>query len=205
MVTAKDYIGDAKVLIISSDLLQRCTNKLEEQNFGVIIIDESHIFKNFKAKCTAAATALCKIAKRVILLSGTPALSRPSELYTQLTFLDERFFGNFVNYSKRYCDGKKTQFGWDANGVSNLKELCIVLSKIFMIRRTKDDVLKMLPNKVQEVVELDVKLNTFCEEDKMKLNALAANYCSVKRGQDKQAALLTFFAETAKIKIPCIW
>lgn len=205
MISSKDYIGDAKVLIVNSELLQRCIDKIQERNFGVIIIDESHNFKNFKAKCTSAATNLCKIARRVILLSGTPALSRPSELYTQLVFIDDKFFGNFMNYSKRYCDAKKTQFGWDANGVSNLKELSIILGKKFMIRRTKDDVLKMLPDKVQEVIKLDVNLTNISEEDKRKLQALAENYCKNKRAVDKQAALLTYFAETAKIKIPSVW
>lgn len=205
MVTAKDYIGDAKVLIVTPDLLQRCTDKLEERNFGVIIIDESHTFKNFKAKCTTAATTLCKIARRVILLSGTPALSRPNELYTQLCLLDERFFGNFMNYSKRYCDGKQTQFGWNSSGVSNLKELSLILAKRFMIRRTKEQVLQMLPDKVQEVISLDVNLDQFSEDEKNKLTALAQDYCKVKKAQDKQAALLTFFAESAKIKIPSVW
>lgn len=205
MVTARDYIGDSKVLIVSPDLLQRCTEKLIERNFGVIIIDESHTFKNFKAKCTAAAATLCKIARRVILLSGTPALSRPNELYTQLTFIDEYFFGNFLNYSKRYCDGKQTNFGWDSSGVSNIKELGVLLSKKFMIRRTKEEVLKMLPNKKQEVISLDVNLNSFSEEDRMKLNSLAESYCRIKRATDKQAALLSYFAETARIKIPSIW
>lgn len=74
-----------------------------------------------------------------------------------------------------------------------------------MIRRTKKDVLKSLPNKTQEVVTLDVKLNQFSEEDRRCLNALAARYNNEKKGNEKHAALLTFFAETAKIKIPSVW
>lgn len=134
MTSARDYIGDAKLLIVSHDLMTRCLDKLIERNFGVLIVDESHVLKNFKAKCTKAATELAKRAKRVVLLSGTPALSRPSELYTQLAFLDDRFFGNFIEYSKRYCDGKTTQFGWDASGKSNLqvrKIGCIKFINVF--------------------------------------------------------------------------
>lgn len=104
-----------------------------------------------------------------------------------------------------YCDGKTTQFGWDASGKSNLQELEVILSKKFMIRRTKGDVLKSLPNKVQEIVHLDVNLSQFSEEDRRSLTALAAKYQSEKKGNDKHAALLTFFAETAKIKIPSVW
>lgn len=116
MVTTKDFISESKILIVSHDMMSRAVDKLLERNFGVLIVDESHILKNFKAKCTKAATALAKKAKRVILLSGTPALSRPSELFTQLSLIDEKFFGTFIDFSKRYCDGKTTNFGWDASG-----------------------------------------------------------------------------------------
>lgn len=121
MTTTRDYIGDSKILIVSHDMMTRSVDKLLQRNFGILIVDESHVLKNFKAKCTKAALSLAKKAKRVVLLSGTPALSRPSELYTQLSMLDERFFGSFFDYSRRYCDGKTTHFGWDASGKSNLQ------------------------------------------------------------------------------------
>lgn len=205
MTSGKDYIGEAKILIVSHDMLTRALDRLNERNFGVFIVDESHVLKNFKAKVTRAATELSKKAKRVILLSGTPALSRPSELYTQLALLDDKFFGGFIEFSKRYCDGKTTQFGWDASGKSNLQELEVILSKKFMIRRTKQDVLKSLPNKIQEIVHLDVNLSQFSDEDRKSLTALAAKYQSERRRNERYAVLLTFFAETAKIKIPSVW
>lgn len=93
-------------------------------------------------------------AKRVILLTGefidgqqfpcqkfekfnflgTPALSRPSELYCQLNLIDNKFFENFKEYGLRYCAGKQTTFGFDCSGQSNLQELNIVLRRKFMIR-----------------------------------------------------------------------
>lgn len=38
MMTAKDYIQDSNVLIVSRDMLTRCAEKLLERNFGVIIL-----------------------------------------------------------------------------------------------------------------------------------------------------------------------
>lgn len=204
MITGKDYIGEAKILIVSHDMMSRCLEKIMDRNFGVIIIDESHILKSYKSKCYHSASKLAKKARRVILLSGTPALSRPSELYTQLSLLDSTFFGNFYKYSERYCDAKTTKFGWDHSGHSNLQELELILAKKFMIRRTKDQVLKSVPNKKQEVVTLNTKLNELPEEDRKCLNALGEQYM-MKKGAGKHAALLTFFSETAKIKIPAIW
>lgn len=90
-------------------------------------------------------------------------------------------------------------------GKSNLQELEIVLSKAFMIRRTKDEVLKCLPDKAREIVMLDVNLNQFSVEDRRSLNALADNYNRQKKAGEKHAALLTFFSESSKIKIPSVW
>ncbi|XP_057660326.1 SWI/SNF-related matrix-associated actin-dependent regulator of chromatin subfamily A-like protein 1 [Diorhabda carinulata] len=203
IVSGKDYIGDAKILIVSHDMMSRCLSKLLERKFGVIIIDESHILKGYKSKCYQSAFKLACTAKRIILLSGTPALSRPSELYTQLNLIDKSFFGNFFIYSKRYCDGKTTKFGWDHSGNSNLQELEVILAKKFMIRRTKDQVLSAIPNKKQEIIDLDTKISKLPEKHRKCLMDLEEKYINQK-GAGKHALLLTFFSETAKIKIPAV-
>lgn len=204
MTSGKDYIGEAKILITSHDLMSRCLDKLKERRFGIIIIDESHVLKSSKSKCYKSALELSKQATRIILLSGTPALSRPSELFTQLSLINNRFFGSFYEYSRRYCDGKTTQFGWDASGKSNLQELEIILAKTFMIRRTKEDVLKALPDKKQEIITLNTNLDKVSVEDRECLIALGKKY-SQNKGSNKHAILLTFFSETAKIKVPSVW
>ena len=44
-------------------------------------------------------------ATRVILLSGTPALSRPCELYTQVTAVQPKLLPSFQQFGIRYCAG----------------------------------------------------------------------------------------------------
>lgn len=48
---------------------------------------------------------LLKAAKRVVLLSGTPALSRPKELHQQLMALLPRAGVTMAAYGERYCSG----------------------------------------------------------------------------------------------------
>ncbi|CAG9765867.1 unnamed protein product [Ceutorhynchus assimilis] len=204
MITSKDYIGNSSVLIVSHDHMSRCCDKLLERGFGSVIIDESHNLKNHKAKVTQAAIKLCKRAKRVVLLSGTPALSRPNELYSQLALINEKFFGSFFQYAKRYCDLQQTHYGVDTSGKSNLHELEIILKKKFMIRRRKDDVLGTLPQKTQEVVKLDVNLNSLDATEKALIENLSRSFVNTAKARDKHAILLTFFAETGKIKIPSV-
>ena len=52
--------------------------------FKVVILDESHYVKNPSAARTENVVDIVKKAKRRILLTGTPALARPSELYSQI-------------------------------------------------------------------------------------------------------------------------
>lgn len=72
-----------------------------------------------------------------------------------------------------------------------------------MIRRTKNDVLTALPEKSREVVKLDVGLNKLPDNDREHLNNLVQIYMA-KKAQAKHAALLSLFAESARIKIPCV-
>ncbi|XP_062547959.1 SWI/SNF-related matrix-associated actin-dependent regulator of chromatin subfamily A-like protein 1 [Armigeres subalbatus] len=199
---SQDPIDEARILISSYSLMERCFNKLMERGFGFIIMDESHTLKNFKAKCTSVAHELAKKAKRVILLSGTPALSRPVELFSQLQMLDRNFF-NFKEYSTRYCAGKQTNFGWDASGQSNLEELNLLLAARFMIRRTKQDVMSQLTDKSRETVILDWSLINKNFEAEENLNSYAADY-STSKGREREEILIQYYSATAVAKAPAV-
>uniref|UniRef100_T1GHL0 SWI/SNF-related matrix-associated actin-dependent regulator of chromatin subfamily A-like protein 1 n=1 Tax=Megaselia scalaris TaxID=36166 RepID=T1GHL0_MEGSC len=194
-LSSKDnYFGDSKVLLTSYNMMERHSSKLLEKSFGIIIFDESHNLKNPKAKCTIHADLLAKKAKHVIMISGTPALSRPVELFSQLQMLDS-FFMNYQTYTTRYCEGKRTCYGWEANGQSNLKELKIVLEKKFMIRRVKSDVIT-LEQKTRETVTLNHDLiwsNDSDKEDletKIKVKAV----CAYLKGLVKEKKKFIVFA-----------
>ena len=66
---------------------------------------------DYKAARTKAAVAVFKEAKRILLLSGTPALSRPKELYSQINLVDPKLFPYMTDFGMRYCDGRKVSFG----------------------------------------------------------------------------------------------
>ncbi|KFG33214.1 SWI2/SNF2-containing protein, partial [Toxoplasma gondii FOU] len=77
--------GRTKMVIISYDMITK--QKKFMVPYQVVICDESHYLKNFQAKRTQAICPLLKNAKRAILLSGTPALNRPVELFQQFDAL----------------------------------------------------------------------------------------------------------------------
>ena len=137
------------IVIISYDLVTRV--KMPE-NFHVVILDESHYAKNRKAKRTKAIIPIVKRTPKALLLSGTPALNRPVELFTQLHMLRPKYMPKYTKYALRYCDGKHSWFGFDDTGVSNQEELYYILTNKYMIRRLKRDVLTELPPKKREEI-----------------------------------------------------
>ncbi|XP_024197093.1 SWI/SNF-related matrix-associated actin-dependent regulator of chromatin subfamily A-like protein 1 isoform X2 [Rosa chinensis] len=150
--------------IISYDIVPKLQNLLMASDFKIVIADESHFLKNAQAKRTTASLPVIKKAQYAILLSGTPALSRPIELFTQLEALYPDVYKNVHEYGKRYCKGGT--FGM-YQGASNHEELHNLLKATVMIRRLKNDVLSELPVKRRQQVFLDL-----AEKDMKQINAL---------------------------------
>jgi len=115
--SGKDVQGltSAKVTVVTYGLLAQpgLLAHVEAANFRAIVCDESHYIKSRKAKRTQSLVPLLKKATHVLLLSGTPALSRPEELYTQLDAVRPGVFGTFSAYAERYCDARRDRFGYN--------------------------------------------------------------------------------------------
>jgi len=153
-----DLREDARVIIISYDLASRLEKQLHAFNFQVAIADESHYIKNRKAKRTKICLPLLKKCKRCLLLTGTPALSRPEELFTQLSCVAPTTFHYFNQFAERYCDAKMGHFGWDVSGCSNEEELQLI-NHYCMVRRLKKNVLTELPPKIREDILVSLNNN----------------------------------------------
>ncbi|XP_017390434.1 SWI/SNF-related matrix-associated actin-dependent regulator of chromatin subfamily A-like protein 1 [Cebus imitator] len=201
VVTGKDRLTAGLVNIVSFDLLSKLEKQLKIP-FKVVIIDESHFLKNSRtARCRAAMPVL-KVAKRVILLSGTPATSRPAELYTQIIAVKPTFFPQFHAFGLRYCDAKRMPWGWDYSGSSNLGELKLLLEEAVMLRRLKSDVLSQLPAKQRKIVV--VAPGRISATARAALNAAAKEMTKDKTKQQQKEALILFFNRTAEAKIPSV-
>uniref|UniRef100_A0A672QVX6 SWI/SNF-related matrix-associated actin-dependent regulator of chromatin subfamily A-like protein 1 n=1 Tax=Sinocyclocheilus grahami TaxID=75366 RepID=A0A672QVX6_SINGR len=203
VVTGKDNLRSGLINIISYDLLNRMDKQQPSSPFSVIIMDESHFLKNMKTARCRAALPLLKTAKRVILLSGTPAMSRTAELYTQILAVRPSLFPRFHDFGTRYCDAKQLPWGWDYSGSSHLSELKLLLEESLMLRRLKSEVLSQLPAKQRKVVT--VTTDGINSRTKAALSAaakeLARGYHS--KSQEKEA-LMVFFNHTAEAKIRAI-
>ncbi|XP_077874099.1 SWI/SNF-related matrix-associated actin-dependent regulator of chromatin subfamily A-like protein 1 isoform X3 [Ictidomys tridecemlineatus] len=201
VITGKGRLTAGLVNIVSFDLLSKLEKQLKTP-FKVVIIDESHFLKNIKTARCRAAVPILKVAKRVILLSGTPAMSRPAELYTQIIAVKPTFFPQFHAFGLRYCDAKQMSWGWDYSGSSNLGELKLLLEEAVMLRRLKSDVLSQLPAKQRKTVV--VSPGRMSARARATLDAAAMEMTQSQTKQQQKEALIVFFNRTAEAKIPCV-
>jgi len=152
--SSKDKIFEADVHIINYDIL----DKVKLAQCVTLIGDESHYAKNYKAKRTKALVALIKDAPRVRLLSGTPIVNRPIEIWALLKAIAATKLGYF-EFGMKYCAGWKTPWDtYDFTGSSKHEELNAILEPV-MLRMTKEQVMPELPEKTFRVVALDLPID----------------------------------------------
>ena len=139
-------LPDTDVVIINYELVSRHIDALKGRNWDFVVCDESHYLGNPKSKRTKAVMSL-KARRHFICLTGTPAFTRPIQLWPMLQKLDPGTLGsNWMSFVRRYCAGFIDHFGrWNTQGYSNLEELQAKMRKTFMVRREKGDVLEELP------------------------------------------------------------
>lgn len=183
----------ANFYIISYDLIRRIYKKLNKRNFNFVILDESHCIKNKDALRTYYTMPIAQKSKRLLLLSGTPLLSRPVEGFTALACLRPDIFDEFNAYGNRYCDPQLSPFGISWSGASNTKELHFIFSSL-MIRRLKKEVLNQLPPKRRMKIEIE------CE--KSPLNQIKDHYKNRgKKGLGPKLTMPDIYRLTGEAKI----
>ncbi|MDE7324135.1 MAG: DEAD/DEAH box helicase [Lachnospiraceae bacterium] len=131
------------VSVTSYDLLRRDISHYEDKKFTYEIIDEAQYIKNHT---TAAAKAVKVIDSRMrIALTGTPIENRLSELWSIFDFLMPGFLYSYEVF-KRDVETPIVKYD-DKDAMMRLQRMV----GPFIMRRLKSDVLKDLPDKLEEV------------------------------------------------------
>ncbi|MBQ9902146.1 MAG: SNF2 helicase associated domain-containing protein [Clostridia bacterium] len=131
------------VAVTSYDLLKRDISFYENIQFNYEIIDEAQYIKNHS---TAAAKSVKVITARVrFALTGTPIENRLSELWSIFDYLMPGFLYGYETFRKE-LEAPIAKKG-DPIATEKLKRM----TSPFILRRLKGDVLKDLPDKMEEV------------------------------------------------------
>lgn len=138
-------------IVINYDILAGWLPVLRSLYIQSVIMDEAHYLKSESSRRTKAAVELLKATapEYRYVLSGTPILNKPIEMWPVLGMIDgQKQFGGWFKFAMRYCGLAHNGFGYSATGATNLDELNTHLrSSGLMVRRRKEDVLKELPDK----------------------------------------------------------
>jgi SWI/SNF-related matrix-associated actin-dependent regulator 1 of chromatin subfamily A len=134
---------DVRIVVVNYDILHAWVPELSTVHWDLRMRDEAHKLKNPKARRTIAAMAVVPTYK--IDITGTPIPNVVMEGYGLFSDLDPVEFGNQRQFKSRY-----------AYSTANLGELQQRLRSTILIRRLKRDVLKELPAKMRQVIELPV-------------------------------------------------
>lgn len=161
---AADYI------IVSDSMLLKgwVRDALYVQDFRFVFIDEGHRFKTADASRTIAlfggtnkemsSRGLIYKSEHVSILSGTPLLNRPIELWPVLYAMAPELidFMSYQDFGFRYGGATQDDRGhWRFLGSAHEEELGSRIKGRFMQRITKEEVLPDLPKKIREVIILE--------------------------------------------------
>ncbi|XP_039312254.1 SWI/SNF-related matrix-associated actin-dependent regulator of chromatin subfamily A-like protein 1 isoform X3 [Solenopsis invicta] len=196
----RDCIDDDKITIISYDLLVRVIDTIEKHIYGFVILDESHVLKSRQTARFQTVRRICTHARHIVLLTGTPALSRPSELYSQISLIMPHFL-SYEDYGERYCAGERSTYTGEFTGSSNMQELQMLLKVHCMIRRLKTDVLKQIPSKIRQMIILDSGL---IKTGTKRMNEMSKKMEKHMAALEKHSTLIQYYNETSDVKLKAI-
>ncbi|KAL3498161.1 hypothetical protein ACH5RR_040893 [Cinchona calisaya] len=164
LLTTLQYVGSAQdrislrsqfdkhnVIVTSYDVVRKDIDYLKQLFWNYCILDEGHIIKNSKSKVTAAVKQLK--AQHRLILSGTPIQNNVLDLWSLFDFLMPGFLGTERQFQATYgkpllaardpkCSAKDAEAG--ALAMEALHKQVMP----FLLRRTKDEVLSDLPEKI---------------------------------------------------------
>ncbi len=141
-------LGEGDVVIVSYAMIQRDAEKFQAVEWGTLVLDEAQNVKNAETKTARAVRDLN--AKWRLALSGTPIENRLSELWALFRSISPGLFGSWERFRTRFVT--PIEKGKDPERRVSLARLI----KPFILRRTKDDVLKDLPERIDILTTLEL-------------------------------------------------
>lgn len=175
-----------EVCITSYDMMRRDLEHYENIRFGVQVIDEAQYIKNHYTK---AARAVKKIrASFKVALTGTPIENRLSELWSIFDYMMPGFLYSYDQFSKQY--EKPIVSNQDSAVTERLQRMI----SPFVLRRLKKDVLRDLPDKIEENLIIPME-----GEQRELYDAQVQELRMMLKGQDEAAFRQERFAVLAAL------
>lgn len=141
--------------------------EINKTNYDICVIDEVHSIKGKDGKMNNLIGDTVK-GKRTILLTGTPIMSRPEDIYGIIRLAAPGFFGEYEDFEKRYIRIYDGRYGRQMIGARHLDELQEKIRRILIMRSAEDVALELPERKMKSVYcEMDAtqrKMRSVIEE-----------------------------------------
>lgn len=138
-----EYFKKYDLIITTYGVARLDIDVLKDFKFHYIILDESQFIKNPASQTARAVNNL--VCKHKLVLTGTPVENSIVDLWSQMNFLNPGLLGNFTFFNEKYVIPIEKH---------NSEPPRLHLQKIiepFILRRTKAQVAKDLPEKYEQV------------------------------------------------------
>jgi SNF2 family DNA or RNA helicase len=142
------------IYVINYEATRIFWKQLKSMKFDYLILDESTAVKNHKSQQSKACFEIAQTSARRIIMTGTPVMNSPLDLFAQYKILDISIFGhNFYRFRATYAimGGYMNKLAVSWKNMHNLKLRAFACA----IRKTKAECLD-LPDKLYQVVKLDM-------------------------------------------------
>ena len=192
----RELIGsmpDADIWITSYDLLKRDIALYQDIHFANEIIDEAQFIKNQNAQASRSVRIVDSDFR--LALTGTPIENHLGELWSILDYLMPGFLYTYNRFQKEYETPVAADHDKDA--LTRLRRIV----HPFILRRLKSQVLKELPEKLEEVVTIRL------EDDQKKLYDASAEELRRMLGKTSQqefrSGKLQFLSRLTRLRQLC--
>lgn len=193
-------LDPGKSYIINWDILAYWKSTLANHHFRGVVADEAQAVGDRTSKRTKAFMEVALSAPFLLAMSGTPARTRPVQLWPVLHCINPEVFASFFPFAEYFGAPKETPFGRTYPGATHSEELHLELQKI-AIRRLKEDVLKDLPKKTRSIVPMETDatyMAAYTEDEES-----ASDDVSAIEAREKLISLArsAYMAKAASVKI----
>lgn len=142
-----EHFDDYDLILTTYGILRRDALDFKDAQFDFVILDESQAIKNANTESSKAVRLLK--AKNRLALSGTPIENHLGELWSLFEFLNPGMFG------------AASVFQVSTNGLrapdEETRRLLARALRPFILRRTKEQVAKELPAKLEQTIYCDME------------------------------------------------
>ena len=142
---------ESQLILTTYAVLRNDVETFCKQSFHYVILDESQNIKNLASQTTQAVMLLH--TKHRLALSGTPIENNLTELYSLFRFLNPAMFGSIEDFNAHYT--------YPIQRDNDKETMQALRRKIypFMLRRLKKDVLKELPDRIEQTLYVEMEKN----------------------------------------------